>query len=174
MWRRLRILMVCLVVMLVATPSANAGKIKDRIIEKIRFERFTKTSHLSTSGMNLWAEIDNGSCHRVTIHEAEIDITIKGRTVATITLRDKVVLPRRSTTEVLLPLRFTSRSSLAFTRLLWKIVDGLGDDIYVTYRAKAGIPLFKTTIYEFDIPVTEILTNFAISKLRLRELLDML
>lgn len=170
MWHYLRTLVIGVATLFMFVPTAEACKIED----KVKFERFVKVSHLSSSGVNLWVDITNDSCHRLVIKEMELDIEIKGKSVATISLRDKVVLPRKSTSCVLIPLRFTSHSTFVLARLLWKIVDGLGEDISISYRAKAGVRLIKRRFAGDNIPVSEILTNFAISKLRLRELIDML
>jgi hypothetical protein len=45
--------------------------------------------------MNLYVEVNNETLHRFVISEAELDIVSKGDVVATISLRDKVVIKGR-------------------------------------------------------------------------------
>jgi hypothetical protein len=114
-------------------------------------------THLSTSGMNLYIEVDNDTCHRLVVSRAEIDVVEDGENVVTISLRDKVVIPRRAKSEILLPLRFKSRSSFALGRLLWRVIDGRGDDITLSYRMRAGLRLIKRNITAENIALSDLL-----------------
>lgn len=125
--------------------------------EKLHVEDVAKVSHLSTSGMNLWLTLNNESCHRYEIESCEVDIFVEGRHLATVMLRDKVVIPRRSTNNVLLPLRFQTRSSFALGRLLWRIIEGGGEDITLSYRMRAGFRHLKRNFTEEEIVLSDIL-----------------
>lgn len=125
--------------------------------KKVRFEGFAKVSHISTSGMNLWVTIDNASIWRYEIKRCEVDISIDGHHVATISLRDKVVIPRRQCGDILLPLRFESRSSFALGRLLWRILNGESDKITLSYRMRAGLRLLGRNYEGSDIRLSDII-----------------
>lgn len=122
-------------------------------IEKLHFKEFSKMSHLSTSGMNLWVVLDNDSAYRYEIKSCEVDIFVEGDLLATISLRDKVVIPRRAESEILLPLRFKSRSSFALARLLWRMIDD-SEDITLSYRMRAGVRLFKRNFSGEELPLS--------------------
>ena len=122
-------------------------------IEKLHFKGFSKMSHLSTSGMNLWVVLDNDSAYRYEIKSCEVDIFVEGDLLATISLRDKVVIPRRAESEILLPLRFKSRSSFALARLLWRMIDD-SEDITLSYRMRAGVRLFKRNFRGEELPLS--------------------
>lgn len=145
---------VLLVVALVAMTSRAEAQ---PWVEKLHFVEVSKTSHLSTSGMNLWVVLDNESAYRYEIKSCEVDIYVEDSLLATISLRDKVVIPRRAKSEILLPLRFKSRSSFALGRLLWRVIQNEGEDITISYRMRAGLRLFKRNFEEEHISLSDIL-----------------
>ena len=75
-----------IVVMLVASSAvAEACKpLAERIAEGVKFVRVADVTHLSTSGMNLYLEVDNDTCHRLVVSAAEVDIIDQGEVLATI------------------------------------------------------------------------------------------
>lgn len=92
------------------------------VMERVEVEAISRVTHLSTSGANLWVVVRNDSGARLVIKSGELDILVDGEVRATIALRDKVVIRRRSHDEVLLPLRFRSRNTLALASLLRSVV----------------------------------------------------
>ena len=105
---------------LTAAPCVKA--IERAVMERVEVEAISRVTHLSTSGANLWVEVRNDSGARLVIKSGELDILVDGEVRATIALRDKVVIRRRSHDEVLLPLRFRSRNTLALASLLRSVV----------------------------------------------------
>ena len=101
---------------LTAAPCVKA--IERAVMERVEVEAISRITHLSTSGANLWVVVRNDSGARLVIKSGELDILVDGEVRATIALRDKVVIRRRSHDEVLLPLRFRSRNTLALASLL--------------------------------------------------------
>ena len=97
---------VCFVLLSVVRADACTGGSEERLT----FEGFKRVTHLSTSGMNLWVEVTNRSCWRMDVVEAEVDIYVEGAKRLTLSLRDRVEVPRKATTEVLIPIRITSHS----------------------------------------------------------------
>ncbi len=164
---RVRHILLTLVALLAFTVESQAG-----LAEKIRLEGIARVSHVSSSGMNLWLEVTNDTGFRFVARRAELDIMIDGRHVATITLRDKVVVPRRRSSEILIPLRFKSHSSFALVRLLRRIVTGDSDDITVNYRLRAGISVYKKNFKAENVAVSRFLDKFAIRKEHINELID--
>ena len=127
--------------------------------KKLHFEGFAGASHISTSGMNLWVTINNESIWRYEIKSCEVDIAIDGNHLATISLRDKVVIPRKSEGDILLPLRFEARSSFVLGRLLWRILQGESERITLSYRMKAGLRIISRSYEENDIRVSDIIST---------------
>lgn len=91
------------------------------------------------------------------VKEAEVDILVDGTPRLTLTLRDKVVVPRKSSSEVLVPLRFRSRSMLSFAGLVARIALGDREDITINYRIKAGTPLFKRIFEQEGVPLNQLM-----------------
>lgn len=127
--------------------------------KKLHFEGFAKATHISTSGMNLWVSIDNDSAWSYKIKSCEIDIAIDGSHLATISLRNKVIIPRRYEGDILLPLRFESRSSFALGRLLQRAVQGESDRITISYRIRAGGRVITKRFAESDILLSDIIDS---------------
>ncbi|MBR4045292.1 MAG: hypothetical protein IKK05_00110 [Alistipes sp.] len=125
--------------------------------QRVEFKGFERITHLSTSGANLWVEVENRGCWRMVVKEAEVDILVGDKPRLTLSLRDRVVVPRKSRSEVLVPLRFTSRSMLSFVGLVARMAFGDRDDITVNYRIKAGTPIFKRRFEEQGIPLNRLL-----------------
>ena len=135
--------------------------------ERITFEGFKRVTHLSTSGMNLWVSVRNDSCWRMILAEAEVDIYVEGEKRLTLSLRDKVVVPRKATSDVLIPIRITSHSMFSIVGIVGRIASGNMATITVSYRLRAGTPLYNRTIEaehepmevlidQLDLPESEI------------------
>ena len=146
--QRLRgvIAVVCFVLLAIVPAQACGGR------ERVTFDGFKRVTHMTTSGMNLWVKATNSSCWRMVVAEAEVDIYIAGTKRLTISLRDKVVVPRRATSEVLVPLRVTSHSMFSIVGIIGRIATGNRDDITIDYSVRAGSPLFKRTVTQRGVP----------------------
>ena len=149
--------MVAVAVLLFAVPAGACGT-----RERIAFEGFERVTHLSTSGMNLWVEVTNHSCWRMVVAEAEVDIYVEGTKRLTLSLRDRVVVPRKSSGEVLLPIRITSHSLFSIVGIVGRMAVGKRDDITINYTLRAGAPLFKRTFAEEAIPVDVLLERLSL------------
>lgn len=167
LWRYI----IILVIAVVCTVSHSKAQ---PWVEKLHVEGVAKVSHLSTSGMNLWVTINNESCYRYVIKSCEVDIHVEGRHMATVMLRDEVVIPRKSTKDVLLPLRFKARSSFALGRLVWRMIESGGKDITISYRMRAGLRLVKRNFKEENIALSDILGNRPSTMEALEDLWDMI
>lgn len=153
---------ILLALLLISTPRSVA--------QKLEFRGFERVTHLSTSGVNLWVEVENSGCWRMVIKEGEVDILVNGTPRLTLSLRDRVVVPRKSNTEVLVPLRFTSRSMLSFAGLVARIALGDREDITINYRIKAGTPLFKRTFAQEGVPLNSVLQLLALPEREIESL----
>lgn len=169
--QRLRdiIVVVCFALLSVARVDACGVK------ERVAFEGFERVTHLSTSGMNLWVEVTNRGCWRMVVAEAEVDIFVDGTKRLTLSLRDRVVVPRKSTGEVLVPIRITSHSLFSIVGIIGRMAVGDRDDITISYTLRAGTPLFKRTFAEEGIPVSVLLSQLSMPDSEigvLKQLLD--
>ena len=149
--------MLVAVVALLSAVRVEACGVKERIT----FEGFERVTHLSTSGMNLWVEVTNRGCWRMVVAEAEVDIFVGGTKRLTMSLRDRVVVPRKSSGEVLVPIRITSHSLFSIVGIIGRIAIGNRDDITISYTLRVGTPLLKRTFAEEGVPVSELLSQLS-------------
>lgn len=156
--QRLRgvIAVVCFVLLATIPARACGGR------GRVTFEGFSRVTHLSTSGMNLWVEVANSSCWRMVVAEAEVDIFVGGTKRLTIALRDRVVAPRKATSEVLVPLRITSHSMFSLVSIIGRIAMGNREDITIDYSVRAGTPLFKRTLSQSGVPLDVLLQQLSL------------
>lgn len=151
------------VTMLVACARAEACKpLSERMAEGVSLVGVVDVTHLSTSGMNLYIEVDNDTCHRLVVSRAEIDVVEDGENVVTISLRDKVVVRGRCTSKVLIPLRFNARSSFALARTLRRALEA-ENGITLNYRIRGGTSLFRRNAEAEGVAITELLANAPIA-----------
>jgi LEA14-like dessication related protein len=144
------------------------------ILDNFHVERFVAVTHLSSSGVNIWVDVRNDWRHTLVIKKGKVDIMMHGKKVASIELRAKIVVPKRSTTRILLPLRFDSQNTLSFPMILRNLVDKGGLGTTIDYRVRAGLKAIKLTFSEKNVAVSEILNNFALSNDSLKELIELI
>lgn len=169
-WRYVIVVIALLCAFDGAVASPCGKSIEQRMREAVTIEGISRVTHLSTSGMNLWVNIRNDSSSRLVVKRAEIDILVGGGLRATISLRDRVVVERRSSGEVLIPLRFRSKSSFALGALLRAIVEGRTEDITIAYRLRGGTMLFRRTIERGEVSIRELIDEMGLARDILSEL----
>lgn len=108
-----RVVLIAVALMTCSHGTRACKPLSERMAEGVSLVGVVDVTHLSTSGMNLYIEVDNDTCHRLVVSRAEIDVVEDGENVVTISLRDKVVVrvgaPRKcsshcaSTPEAALP-----------------------------------------------------------------------
>ncbi len=150
---------MAVVALLLSCSVARAVACKpmvERVLQRVEVVGVTDITHLSTSGMNLYIEVDNSSLHRLVVKEGEVDILSKGEVIATISLRDRVEVRGRRTSEVLVPLRFRARSSFVLGSLLKRLASE--EDLRLSYRIRGGTGLFKRTLAAEDVSAGELLS----------------
>lgn len=160
--------------LLIVVVLMSVGRVKADVLDKFHFERFITVTHLSTTGMNLWVEVSSEWAHTLIVKKGKVDVMMHGNKVATIELRDKVVIPRRSKSKVLIPLRFTTTNSFTLQRVLRHLIDKGGLGTTIDYRIRAGLKVLKVNFSDKNVAVSEILDNFALSNENLRELIALI
>ncbi|MBO5716929.1 MAG: LEA type 2 family protein [Alistipes sp.] len=160
--------------LLIVLVLMSVGRAKADVLDKFHFERFITVTHLSTTGMNLWVEVSSEWAHTLIVKKGKVDVMMHGNKVATIELRDKVVIPRRAKSKVLIPLRFTTTNSFTLQRVLRHLIDKGGLGTTIDYRIRAGLKVLKVNFSDKNVAVSEILDNFALSNENLRELIALI
>ena len=155
--------LLCLTVLLLTVCVSYASPCH-RSERRVTCEGVANVTHLSSSGMNLWLNICNDTAHRLTISRGEVDILINDKVVATISLRERVRVPRRSRGEVLFPLRFRSYGHLAAWQVLRLVLRDEDKAIAISYNVRGGVGLMRRTFSAENIAVSEFFDTFAINR----------
>lgn len=166
--QRLRALI--LIVGLVLLSAVRVEACSRGIAERVSFDGFERVTHLSTSGMNLWVGITNRSCWRVVVADAEVDVFVGGTKRLTLSIRDKVVVPRRSSGEVLVPIRLSSHSMLSIVGLVRRLAKGEREDITIAYRVRVGTRLFKRKLVGEGVSIETMLGQLGLTDSELGDL----
>ena len=60
----------------------------------MHIEGITRVTHLSTSGANIYVELNNTTKRRLVIKSGEVEIMVDGNPRLTISLREKIIIPK--------------------------------------------------------------------------------
>ena len=133
-------------------------------------EGVSRVTHISSSGMNLWLDVRNERCSRLVLKRGEVEIKVDGRTRVVVSLRDKVVVRGCSSEEVLIPLRFKSRTTFALGSILRKVITKDMEDITISYEVRGGTMLFRRTLRGEDVVLRDVVESLGISEMVLTQL----
>ena len=92
-----------------------------------------------------------------------MEILSRGEVIATVSLRDRVVIKGRRTSTVLVPLRVKARSSFVLGNLLKRLASE--EDMRLNYRICGGTGMYKRTLAAEDITVGELLSTELLEQL---------
>lgn len=161
MLRRISLIVVALFLFVTGVEAKG----RDVVVEGV-----SRVTHISSSGMNLWLDVRNERCSRLVLKRGEVEIKVDGRTRVVVSLRDKVVVRGRSFEEVLLPLRFKSRTTFALGSILRKVITKDMEDITISYEVRGGTMLFRRTLRGEDVVLRDVVESLGISEMVLTQL----
>ena len=161
MLRRISLIVVALFLFVTGVEAKG----RDVVVEGV-----SRVTHISSSGMNLWLDVRNERCSRLVLKRGEVEIKVDGRTRVVVSLRDKVVVRGRSSEEVLLPLRFKSRTTFALGSILRKVITKDMEDITISYEVRGGTMLFRRTLRGEDVVLRDVVESLGISEKVLTQL----
>lgn len=161
MLRRISLIVVALFLFVTVVEAKG----RDVVVEGV-----SRVTHISSSGMNLWLDVRNERCSRLVLKRGEVEIKVDGRTRVVVSLRDKVVVRGRSSEEVLIPLRFKSRTTFALGSILRKVITKDMEDITISYEVRGGTMLFRRTLRGEDVVLRDVIESLGISERVLTQL----
>jgi hypothetical protein len=161
MLRRISLIVVALFLFVTGVEAKG----RDVVVEGV-----SRVTHISSSGMNLWLDVRNERCSRLVLKRGEVEIKVDGRTRVVVSLRDKVVVRGRSSKEVLIPLRFKSRTTFALGSILRKVITKDMEDITISYEVRGGTMLFRRTLRGEDVVLRDVVESLGISERVLTQL----
>ena len=161
MLRRISLIVVALFLFVTGVEAKG----RDVVVEGV-----SRVTHISSSGMNLWLDVRNERCSRLVLKRGEVEIKVDGRTRVVVSLRDKVVVRGHSSEEVLIPLRFKSRTTFALGSILRKVITKDMEDITISYEVRGGTMLFRRTLRGEDVVLRDVVESLGISERVLTQL----
>lgn len=164
---------ILLLIALLLPLGAAAGSL-DKYVSKIHFGGFCRVTHFTSSGMNLYVSIDNGLGYNIVVKSCTAVVCRDGVEIMSVDLRDKVVVPKQSVSEVLLPLRFRADNTMSILALLSRILDGRIEDLTVTLTARLRVSIVSKTFSKQSIVMSEILDTFGVTIDDVKQLIDLL
>ncbi|MDE6862045.1 MAG: hypothetical protein K2J31_04795, partial [Alistipes sp.] len=116
----------------------------------------------------------NGLGYNIVVKSCTAVVCRDGVEIMSVDLRDKVVVPKQSVSEVLLPLRFRADNTMSILALLSRILDGRIEDLTVTLTARLRVSIVSKTFSKQSIVMSEILDTFGVTIDDVKQLIDLL
>lgn len=150
-------LVVLLFALLCPVVARGGSPIVERFKERVEVKGISRVTHLSSAGVNLWVDVENRTASRLVLKRAVLDVVVDGEVRMQVSLRDRVVVARKSDGEVLLPLRFTKRNTLSVITLLRRLVRDDIDEVSLNIDLRGGTMLFRKNFEVQGVTLVEVL-----------------
>jgi hypothetical protein len=138
-------------------PRTEAPKEKE---EKFKIISIDKVAGSFTEGLNLTLTIANNTAYNLRFTEGFAMLKNSGSKCAGVTLNCEVALPRRATTQVVVPLKVTIAKSLAALSVLGKLNRGDYSGLTIDYSITSVVIGSKYKIEGKDEPLEEFAKQF--------------
>jgi predicted RecA/RadA family phage recombinase len=145
---------IFLLSLLVLTGCIKAEDLQFRQVEDL------SVSIGSTTAVNAVVVMDNNSGSNVRISDAMFHVTdMEGNEIGTVTVAGELLLPKRSTTSVAVPLRIRLSNPLAGLEMMSNIEEN-AKKMRVNGSAKVKAGILKKKFKVEDVPLSEIISIF--------------
>lgn len=135
------------------------GCIKHGDVELIGLEDMAISPGIPVTAVDLVLRVDNSSGKNIRSRDAEFVLTdSRDREIAVVVVAEDLLLPRRSTTDLLVPLRVTITNPLAGLKILGNFEAELSK-LYVTGGAQIKIGGVKRRYAVDKMPVSMIISS---------------
>lgn len=155
-------LLLAVAAVALAGVSCNGEKSakKGKSGRTVTIEKFVGADAAGVGRYNVRLSVNNGTRHNITITDGELWLRLGSTTVCTVHLDEAVALPKRSVTEVTLPLSLSIDSPMAVLSLYGRLTRGDADKITISLRATGRAGGQSRTIERKDIPLADVLAMF--------------
>jgi hypothetical protein len=162
-----------LLLLLLALPMTSCRGVKERMREKVRFEGIESIRLTGSSSLNIDLRIANESAHKLQLDNAVATLFYKESRVGTMTLKEPVVQPRRTTGA--LPTQWTIdlNNPLAALALVANLQQGNSDLATVSLHLEGKGGPMPLTISREKMPLSEFLNIFGIRAQDLTQLIKL-
>ena len=146
----------------------------ERFKERVEVKGISRVTHLSSAGVNLWVDVENRTASRLVLKRAVLDVVVDGEVRMQVSLRDRVVVARKSDGEVLLLLRFTKRNTLSVITLLRRLVRDDIDEVCLNIDLRGGTMLFRKNFEVQGVTLVEVLGWLGLTSADVLDFMEML
>ena len=146
--------LVALVAMVGALSGCSLISLDDFVLKGAKLLSFNLSE-----GAKVEMTIENCSPFKVTVVGGKLVADLKGEYVGEVYMRDSVVLPRRSTTIVVVDVGLRFSSPLAALRALGKLTSS-PDDLTISGYGEGKIWCFTKRYEKRDVPISKFISIF--------------
>lgn len=162
------------IVLLSPVMAKGSSRIVERFKERVEVKGISRVTHLSSAGVNLWVDVENRTASRLVLKRAVLDVVVDGEVRMQVSLRDRVVVARKSDGEVLLPLRFAKRNTLSVISLLRRLVREDIDEVHLNIDLRGGTTLFRKNFEAQGVTLAEALEWIGLTSADVLDFMEML
>ena len=156
------------------TMTMGKGRVVEHFKERVEIKGISRVTHLSTSGANLWVNVENRSGSCLVLKRASVSFVVDGEERLEVALRERVVVARKSNGEVLLPLRFSKRNTLSVISLLRRLVRDDIAEVSLDIDLRGGSMLFRKNFEAQGITLSDALEWLGLTSEDVLEFMEML
>lgn len=149
---------------LVASGCSIERDINKRDTEKVQFISFDKVRGGFKEGFRVTITATNNTICNIRLTEATANLMHNGKKIGVVSLKEEVVLPRRRTSQIEIPVRLTLANARTALSLLGGLKGGNLPNFTVDLSITAKTALLKRTLEKRDIPLNELSALFDYKK----------
>lgn len=161
-----------LLLLLLALPMTSCRGIKERMREKIRFEGIETMQLTGTSSLEIGMRIANETAYKLELNHAVATLYYKDSRVGTMTLKEPVVQPRRTTGTLPTQWMIDLNNPLAALALVANLQQGSNAATVSLHLEGKGGPK-ALTISREKMPLSDFLNIFGIKAQDLTQLIKL-
>ena len=133
--------------------------------QKLQFISFDKIKGNFKEGIKFVVTVENNTCFNLRITAAEANIVHSGRTVARISVDREIKLPRRSRSQIEIPLRATVSRNLASLAALNNLRKGIFSGWTLDTKINVATGISKHSFEEKNVSLENLIKQLDLSKL---------
>ncbi len=129
----------------------------------IVFHKVEGVNFFGQTGMEMALKVENKAGVNVKLHSGVMILSLDGRPALEVSLKEQVVIPKRSETTIVLPLKMRLVNPIAALSLMGGGIGDKASRITVSGKATAKVGLAKKRYEVDDMPLGDLLAKFGVS-----------
>ena len=136
--------------------GCDKGNAEKKAKEKIKLVSVDGIKGSLSDGWKVTVTVENKTGFNIRVHSANLRVKLNGHTFANAALANEIKLPRRSTTQVEIPIKTNLSASLSTLKTLAQIKNRDFKGITADYNVTVSAMGIKRTFSEGDISLKEV------------------